>query len=438
MAVIAEDTIYTKLLLDATQGIQELNKFASAGRNMGLLKNGGADIDHTLQRMKKGLGENSQAFRVLEDSMKKTSQQARQMERLGPMFAFMFGGMQMQRIGLAITKFVIPPMDKLNQLSSEGAKLVTKMNASWEFMKISMFETLSNTPLFRNFIEFIISAAESFAEFTQEHPVLLQMIAAVGGLALAIGTLAFGAGIFNQFAMMADYLGIGTGASGAKSLIKGIGGLQTALQAAGLGLTIWAVIRAANQIGSNEDVSFLDILKTAIIGGVGVGLLTWNPVAGVLAGGVILVTLLMSEESKDTIQAIQDAFNKPAELRAPDEAFLTGWQGTWLPTNAQTGTISTVSDLLKFNQAKDDMESFTFSLTDNTIPTVETMTETTRMFGDGWKVNAETTIPNAVSSINETLNTIPAHITTIHEIKTVYTGSGRGGSDESTTGSITG
>ena len=181
-----------------------------------LLKGGAQNIlDAVGKDMKKSALQGQNALEKLgttinnsTEDMAKMELQAKNMARIGPMFAFLFGGMQLQRIGLSITRFVLPAMDKVENYTSRGTRQVNAMKAAFEFLKFSMFETFTQTPLFQKFVDLIITATNWLSTMVAKHPMLVQVAGTVGAIATVLGTMAIGAGIFNQFAMMASYLGV--------------------------------------------------------------------------------------------------------------------------------------------------------------------------------------------------------------------------------------
>lgn len=214
--------------------------------------------------------------------------QAKQMERLGPMFAFLFGGMQMQMLGNSILRFLLPPMEKIQNFTSKGTKRVNAMKASFEFLKFSIFDAFTATPLFRNFVEIIINASNWLSEMVTKYPRLLEIAAVIGGIASVLGTLLIGAGIFTQFSMILDELSlIGSKAGSATSKIKGIGNALKGLSVvAGVAITLDGFIDAFNILKDNES-TLRDYLLMALKLAAGGALITW----GLGAGGVLGMTI---------------------------------------------------------------------------------------------------------------------------------------------------
>jgi len=194
----------------------------------------------------------NQELRGLIEKESMAAKKAKEMKNRFDMntLSWMFGGMALQRMGLMMTRFMIPSMDKLAKLNTYGAKQVMAVSAAFEFLKISLFETLSQTPLFGKFVEWIVKAAIWTSEFAQSSPLIVQMAAAIGGIATVLGTLAIGIGIFKQLAhldkLIFNYFGMdGEGGTAGKSL-KGFSKLAGALAIAFAVKGIWDDLKEGN------------------------------------------------------------------------------------------------------------------------------------------------------------------------------------------------
>jgi len=223
------DTIYLKIIADATQATNELNKFAGLGKQMGMITAAGGDVKAKFNDIKQSLGASSNAFKVFNNNLKESKNRF-DMNTL----SWMFGGMALQRVSLMLVRFMIPSMDKLEKLNTAASKKVMGLAAAFEFLKISLFETLANTPMFAQFVEWLIQAAIWLSEFTQNHPILLEMVAAFAVLGAILGTLAIGVGIWMQLAHLGKLLGIGT-----------TGGLLGAVKSIGLALSMLSISNLA-------------------------------------------------------------------------------------------------------------------------------------------------------------------------------------------------
>lgn len=277
------------------------SKMDNFANNLAQLESRGMNISGAFRGVQEIFGEGSKELEQFNlslgasrKSMADAKLQAEQMERLGPMFAFLFGGMQMQRMGLSILRFVLPSMEKLDNYTSQGTKSINAMNASFEFLKFTMFETVTSTAIFRNFVEWIIIGTNWLSEFVAKHPWVVAMAAAIGGFVTALGTLSIGAGIFNQFAMMASYLKVGG------ILSKGLAALKTTLTTGvvgklfGAGLVAMAGLDLYNYATGSRAMSWGNIIMTSLKAGLGAAFLI-NPAAGVIASTVVLIGLTVTK-----------------------------------------------------------------------------------------------------------------------------------------------
>ena len=306
-----KDTILQEFIVQ-TKGVTEsYTQLDQLGKQLGKASAHGLDLNNVLSQKEAILGKNTLAMKVFNSSLEQTERHTNNMKRIGPMFAFLFGGMQLQRIGLSITRFVLPAMDKVENYTSRGTRQVNAMKASFEFLKFSIFETFTQTPLFQKFVELVISASNWLSEMVAKHPMLVQIAAVVGGVAVALGTLAIGAGIFNQFAMMASYLGVGKSVAGAPSLLKGITGLEKALLGLGLVAAVatitWGVSQTISNIKEGDLGGALVSGLGTVLGMAGLGgiLLKKTAVglAFVVASGIVLGINKITYDARQAVKA---------------------------------------------------------------------------------------------------------------------------------------
>jgi hypothetical protein len=116
--------------------------------------------------------------------------------------SWLFAGMAMQRMGMTMMRFMIPSMDKLQKLNTTAAKKVMGVGAAFEFLKISLFETLMAIPWVQDFVAGLINFMVNLAEFTQKHPEWVAAMAVVSGAFIALGTAAMGVGLAKQIGHM--------------------------------------------------------------------------------------------------------------------------------------------------------------------------------------------------------------------------------------------
>lgn len=206
----------------APKGLDEISRFQKIGEQLGTMRKQGLNVNKQLGEMQKRLRGNIPALRAFSSGLKRGAQSFNMFN-----LSLLFGGMALQRGGLAILRFMIPSMDKLEKLSTTGAKKVLGMVAAFEFLKISIFETLAQTPLFAKLVEWIIRGMIAISEFAQEHPNVTAMIASLGALAVMLGTgfiIAAGYGqvasvLSGVWATLKELIGVsGTGGTIGRSL----------------------------------------------------------------------------------------------------------------------------------------------------------------------------------------------------------------------------
>jgi len=234
--------ISIKKITDLPRGMADLQAFQNMGTQLGTMKKQGINVNAQLAEMKTRLKGNTAQMAAFNNGIK---QGAKSFDMFN--LSLMFSGMIMQRAGLSIIRFLVPSMDKLEQLNTEGAKKVMALGAAFEFLKISLFETLANLPLFNQFIEFLINAAIWISEFAQEHPNLAAMVLALGGLATLLGTGFIIAGSWGQIS--SAIWGIMFGSRGLIDLI-GLDGMSGSIGKALKGFKDFIIKGIAGTIGA--------------------------------------------------------------------------------------------------------------------------------------------------------------------------------------------
>lgn len=206
--IIDESSEYTKLGKEISRSLSEGNRFASLGSQMGKLDAVTGTVSDGFRKMEMQLGKNSAAFKIFNSNYQTSIKRANEMKTRFDMniLSWVFGGMAMQRMGLQIIRFLVPSMEKLTKLNDAASKKIIGVAAAFEFLKISLFETLMSLPLFEEFIAMLVKGAIWAADFAQQHPKLLGILAVVGGIMAVLGTLALGVGIFEQISHMGTLL----------------------------------------------------------------------------------------------------------------------------------------------------------------------------------------------------------------------------------------
>lgn len=152
--------------------------------------------------------------------------------------SWMFGGMLLQRFGLSILRFVVPSMSELEKINDKAARKTLGLYAAFEFLKVSIFETLANSPLFQKFIEGMVDFFINVSEFVQTHPKIVDIATKIGVIATALGTLAIAKGAFGQIEYLMTLLGLSTKTGKLKAGKGLIGGLEKLRDMLALGMVL--------------------------------------------------------------------------------------------------------------------------------------------------------------------------------------------------------
>ena len=322
--VFAGDKLRRQTLADAikpSEAVQSQQALFKTGQGLGMMAKSGALANKEVKAMQSNLdGVNLNAFnRGLSTARKRFDMNT---------LSWLFGGMALKRVGVQMVRFMIPAQDKLAKMNTEGAKKVSAMTASLEYLKISMFETLSQTPLFAKFVEWIIKGALWLSEFAQKHPTIVAIAAIIGGLAAVLGTLAIGVSFFKQLAHM-DVL-LGTGLKAGKTGTGLIGKMLTLKKIIGAGLLLKAGIELYDALTNEKTHTWGQVIINSIMAGLG-GALTFSPLTGLITGLTVLAVMSFDKLKDDEIKKrageaqanIQTIFNKTSglDLKLNLEAF---------------------------------------------------------------------------------------------------------------------
>ena len=249
--VTTKDSIIVEMLAGKNTLIPEMQRVMKASQALGTLSRMGMDVSKPIENFKKHIKDTSPFMDAFNAGLKETKNRF-DMNTL----SWMFGGMALQRVSLMMMRFMIPSMDKLEKLNTAGAKKVMGMSAAFEFLKISIFETLSNTPMFKQFVEWIIKGALWLSEFAQKHPTITAIAAALAGIGVVLGTISMGVGIFMQLQHLITLLGIG-GVAGeaatATTAVKALGAVKLSTLIASVGLLSAALVAAGFTLKKLKD-----------------------------------------------------------------------------------------------------------------------------------------------------------------------------------------
>jgi len=311
-------------------GMEELSQLQRMGTQLGTMQKQGINVNAQMAEMKKRLDGNVAAMRAFNNGIL-------QGKKSFDMFnlSLLFGGMMMQRAGLAILRFAIPSMDKLNQLNTAAAKKVMGVQAAFEFLKISIFETIAATPFFQWLVEAIIKMVVWISEMAQKHPIITSIVVALGGLGALLGT---------AFIIAAGWGQIGSMLTGAWAVVKkmvGVDGISGKIGTALTGfknmMTNFGIVASlvltglsvSDLIKSIQNQDWGGVLGNAISAALGLGaaglLFAGFTGAGfliLLAGTVIYTITKMTIDDRKAVEAL-DTY-KGKEKKGPISSWFAG------------------------------------------------------------------------------------------------------------------
>lgn len=308
-----------------------------------------ASIDRSLKRIAKGFDDNS----------KRIGGFNKQMLGLGLGMTFFMWGVQMQ-----LQRMLRSMFNTFTLAEGETGALNQQFNivrANLAAISIAFFDAFAQSGLFEIILNFVIKIADWFLNLSDEMRenivvwsligvAALAVIGIAGQITLAIGTFALAwKYVFGSGGSLATDMAAGMGKKGVSGTTVGNfeAGFSLMKTLIGAGLVIKAMVDTYQNITDEKPTPFMDILKTAIMGGGGAGLLTWGAGAGLAAGGIvalatgaiIIAVMLNINQAKIRMQELNNALNKkifsPELLTSENFGFGVSYQGTVLPKSAR-------------------------------------------------------------------------------------------------------
>jgi hypothetical protein len=313
----------TESFSDSTTG--RMDAFA---QKLAMLESKGMDVSSAYKGVAEIYGENSvqmtQFGKSMDEARKKMTmmyRQSKQMQMMGKMFGFLFGGMMMQRWGQSILRFVLPSMEKLENHTSDGTKRINAMNASFQFLKFSMFEMITSSRLFIIITDAIIKLTNWFSQLVSQNKgvqILVGTVAALGALFVIGGVFGQILGGYYQAGMLWTALfGKSSASAAAKDVdtLKGkFEGLHGVLDKIGLGLSIGvAAFSLADMVFNIKKEDFAGALGSGVAAALGISgavafLMGAGPVGWVLTitGAVVLAVTKITADARRANVAAKD------------------------------------------------------------------------------------------------------------------------------------
>jgi len=334
-------------------------------------------MDFTKRLNTVGLTMNS-IGRIIDINTKQFISMGSAVERVGKLGSESFGGMNklLLGIGLGMTFFMWGIQMQLQRMlrsmfnvfklaEGETGALNQQFNivrANLAAISIAFFDAFASSGLFEKIVEIVISLADWFLNLSDRArswtvglviglTAAIALISIGGQFVLAIGTFVqLWQTIFGTGGKLATTTAQGMGKEGVEgttvgNFAKGFSLMKTLI---GAGLVIKTTMDMYKSISDDKPTPFMTILKEAIMGGAGAGLLVWGAGAGLATGGLvalataaIIITVLLSTNAmKQRLGELNAALKKniftPELITADDMSFgISPRTGTTLPQSAK-------------------------------------------------------------------------------------------------------
>lgn len=172
-------------------------------------------IDDTTKSIKKQTLQGINVMDKLNDKAKQVAQQGIRKLRtnmLGFGLSALFTGMAIKRLGDAIIKSLVKTYLMATDEQSKFNQQLIAVQASFEFLKFSIVDALSQSDLVIGFIEGLIQLTNRISEFVSKHPLVAKLIGLFsvtaivgGGLLMVIGQTTLGIlGLIAGFELFKD------------------------------------------------------------------------------------------------------------------------------------------------------------------------------------------------------------------------------------------
>ena len=271
----------------------------------------------------------------------------------------MFFWMQVSRVQGQALRSMMNTYKTATQGNSALDKATTRLSASWEFLKFSIINSLDTSAVYM-FIDGVQWLIEKTTSLIDEFDWLGPAIVTAMGVLFVGGAVAMG---FHQFLLwyntffISSILASTQAATGTAAATSGMTGMfKTAMGAMrtmlGAGFLLYGLFKLADSLDNPSEITAKTAIMAALSTGLGVGLLTANPLAGFIAGVAVLVTMVIAKDIANQneywaeVHKLKDKSN--LELTgyydSYDEALAHGWQGTVVPGGGRPKSIDDILD----------------------------------------------------------------------------------------------
>ncbi len=112
--------------------------------------------------------------------------------------SLLFAGLALQQMAVGLFRTFSSGWMNIVSDMNETKKSMTKLNASFEYMKFIIFDIFARSEFFMNLVNWLTRATEKIAEFAEQHPKLVEMIGKFVFFVGVIGTVMMALGMLLQ------------------------------------------------------------------------------------------------------------------------------------------------------------------------------------------------------------------------------------------------
>jgi len=314
-STITQITKKMKVLQDTTFTTARKFDTITGAINSSMAKRGGWVSE--VQKIPWTLGKSVKVVTKLERNFERLYAQAKKFDMR--MLSIMFAGMALKRAFGGALRSIHNSFKKAEDNTSELSRSTMGLNASWEFLKFSIFNALDQ-PVFLKMIEFLIKGVNWISKMINKYPELGIAIMAVFGAFAVGGTIMM---IIGQFSLGWQAL-FGVGGVLAKSTAAGVAESQLAI---GTGMSaISKMLKGAFLFYLIYDgfKKFKDGDVAGIFGALAAGAITWT--AGLGYGVAFYLAFKGIEWSSGKLMQASNEFRAVTDVFPDTSMLLRGWE----------------------------------------------------------------------------------------------------------------
>lgn len=183
-------------------------------------------IDMNTTQAQLGLRDINKEAMQVHHNMKRMKEQTKKAadDMRGAMFGFglsvLFGGMAIKNFSQQLLTSMGTVFMELSDSTNGAVKQIMAVQASFNFLKFAIFDTLSETALFTTITEKLIQWSLALADFVQQNPKLAEFMGTVLILGIVLGALGM---VLGQLALLAIGLGVSIGMLAGVMILVAVG-----------------------------------------------------------------------------------------------------------------------------------------------------------------------------------------------------------------------